>query len=36
MDKDILLDEGEFIVIPKDVEHLLVADQEVHVMLYRT
>ena len=32
-DKDILLDEGEFIVIPKGVEHLPVAEQEVHVML---
>ncbi|HMM22435.1 MAG TPA: cupin domain-containing protein [Selenomonadales bacterium] len=32
-DKDVLLDEGEFIVIPKGVEHLPVADQEVHVML---
>jgi mannose-6-phosphate isomerase-like protein (cupin superfamily) len=32
-DKDVLLDEGEFIVIPKGVEHLPVADQEVQVML---
>lgn len=32
-DKDVSLDEGEFIVIPKGVEHLPVADQEVHVML---
>ena len=32
-DKDVLLDEGEVIVIPKGVEHLPVADQEVHVML---
>lgn len=32
-DKDVLLDEGEFIVIPKGIEHLPVADQEVHVML---
>jgi len=32
-DKDVLLNEGEFIVIPKGVEHLPVADQEVHVML---
>ena len=32
-DKDVLLEEGELIVIPKGVEHLPVADQEVHVML---
>ena len=32
-DKDVLLEEGEFIVIPKGVEHLPIADQEVHVML---
>ncbi|MBU2702949.1 mannose-6-phosphate isomerase-like protein (cupin superfamily) [Sporomusaceae bacterium BoRhaA] len=32
-DKDVLLKEGEFIVIPKGVEHLPVADQEVQVML---
>jgi mannose-6-phosphate isomerase-like protein (cupin superfamily) len=32
-DKEVLLNEGEFIVIPKGVEHLPVADQEVHVML---
>lgn len=32
-DKEVSLAEGEFIVIPKGVEHLPVADQEVHVML---
>ena len=32
-DKDIWLDEGEFVVIPKSVEHKPVAEQEVHVML---
>lgn len=32
-DKDVLLEEGEFIVIPKGIEHLPIADQEVHVML---
>ncbi len=32
-DKDVLVEEGEFIVIPKGVEHLPVADEEVHVML---
>lgn len=32
-DKEVLLNEGECIVIPKGVEHLPVADEEVHVML---
>lgn len=32
-DKDVYLKEGEFIIIPKGVEHLPVAEQEVHVML---
>jgi mannose-6-phosphate isomerase-like protein (cupin superfamily) len=32
-DGDIELDEGEFVVIPKGVEHLPVAHEEVHVLL---
>jgi mannose-6-phosphate isomerase-like protein (cupin superfamily) len=32
-DQDIYLEEGEFLVIPKGVEHLPIAEQEVHVML---
>ena len=32
-DKDVWLDEGEFIIIPKGVEHKPVADEEVHVVL---
>jgi len=32
-DKDVYLDPGEFIIIPKGVEHLPVAEEEVHVML---
>lgn len=32
-DRDIHLDEGEFLIIPKGVEHLPVAEAEVHVML---
>jgi mannose-6-phosphate isomerase-like protein (cupin superfamily) len=32
-DKDIWLDEGEFVVIPKGVEHLPVAEDEVQVIL---
>jgi mannose-6-phosphate isomerase-like protein (cupin superfamily) len=31
--KDIELDPGEFIIIPKGVEHLPVAKEEVHVVL---
>ena len=32
-DGDITLNEGEFVVIPRGVEHLPVAADEVHVML---
>ncbi len=32
-DGDVQLQEGEFIVIPKGVEHLPIAEEEVHVML---
>ncbi len=32
-DRDIVLDEGEFAVIPKGVEHKPVADEEAHVLL---
>lgn len=32
-DQDIYIQENEFIVIPKGVEHLPVADEEVHIML---
>ncbi len=32
-DRDIWLNEGEFLIIPKGVEHLPVADEEVHVLL---
>ncbi len=32
-DRDIWLDEGEFTIIPKGIEHLPVADEEVHVLL---
>ena len=32
-DKDVWLEEGEFIIIPKGVEHKPVADEEVHVVL---
>ena len=32
-DKDISLHPGEFVIIPKGVEHMPVADQEAHVVL---
>lgn len=32
-DRDIWLEEGEFTIIPKGVEHLPVANEEVHVLL---
>lgn len=32
-DQDIQLNEGEFIVIPRGVEHMPVADEEVEVLL---
>src|SRR5215470_10898288 len=32
-DRDIWLEEGEFVIIPRGVEHLPVAQEEVHVLL---
>ena len=32
-DRDILLEEGEFMIIPKGVEHLPIAKEEVHLLL---
>ncbi len=32
-DRDIHLKEGEFAIIPKGVEHLPIAEEEVHVLL---
>lgn len=32
-DRDIHLDEGEFVIIPRGVEHLPIADEECHVLL---
>jgi mannose-6-phosphate isomerase-like protein (cupin superfamily) len=32
-DKDVTLDEGELLIIPRGVDHLPVAQEEVHVML---
>jgi mannose-6-phosphate isomerase-like protein (cupin superfamily) len=33
-DQDIELNEGEFFIIPRGVEHLPIAKEEVHVMLF--
>ncbi len=32
-DRDISLDEGEFVIIPRGVEHCPIAEEEVHVLL---
>ncbi len=32
-DRDLWLQEGEFVIIPKGVEHLPVAEEEAHVLL---
>ena len=33
-DRDIILEEGEFLIVPKGVEHKPVAEEEVHVLLF--
>jgi mannose-6-phosphate isomerase-like protein (cupin superfamily) len=32
-DKDVTLNDGEFLIIPRGIEHMPVAQNEVHVML---
>ena len=32
-DRDLWLQEGEFVIIPKGVEHLPVAEEEAHILL---
>jgi mannose-6-phosphate isomerase-like protein (cupin superfamily) len=32
-DREAIVQEGEFIIVPRGVEHLPVADQEVHILL---
>lgn len=32
-DREVLIREGEFLIVPRGVEHLPVADQECHVVL---
>ena len=33
-DRDVWLEEGEFLVVPRGVEHRPVADEEAHVLLF--
>jgi mannose-6-phosphate isomerase-like protein (cupin superfamily) len=33
-DRDVTLDPGEFCIVPKGVEHLPIAHEEVHIMLF--
>ncbi len=33
-DKDVVLNEGEFLIIPKGVEHMPVAEEEAHILLF--
>ena len=33
-DRSVQINEGEFIIVPKQVEHRPVAEQEVHVLLF--
>ena len=33
-DEDIVLNEGEFYIIPRGVEHMPVAEKEVHILLF--
>jgi len=33
-DRDVTLNTGEFIVVPRGVEHMPVAEEETHVMLF--
>jgi mannose-6-phosphate isomerase-like protein (cupin superfamily) len=32
-DRDIFLEEGEFVIIPRGVEHLPIAEEEAHVLM---
>jgi mannose-6-phosphate isomerase-like protein (cupin superfamily) len=33
-DRDVVLEEGEMLVVPRGVEHLPVAEEEVHLLLF--
>jgi mannose-6-phosphate isomerase-like protein (cupin superfamily) len=32
-DQDVVLEEGEFLIVPRGVEHMPVADEEAHVLM---
>jgi mannose-6-phosphate isomerase-like protein (cupin superfamily) len=32
-DRDVRLEEGEFLIVPKGVDHLPIAEQEAHILL---
>jgi mannose-6-phosphate isomerase-like protein (cupin superfamily) len=33
-ERDVVLDEGEFLIVPRGVEHCPIAEEEVHVLLF--
>jgi mannose-6-phosphate isomerase-like protein (cupin superfamily) len=33
-DQDVVLEEGEFLIVPRGVEHMPVAEEEAHVLLF--
>ena len=33
-DQDVVLEEGEFYIVPRGVEHKPIAEQEVHILLF--
>ncbi len=33
-DQDVILQEGEFLIVPRGVEHKTMADEEAHVLLF--
>jgi len=33
-DKDVLLNEGEFFIVPRGVEHKPIAEEEAHILLF--
>jgi mannose-6-phosphate isomerase-like protein (cupin superfamily) len=33
-ERDVLLEEGEFLIVPRGVEHMPVAEEEAHVLMF--
>ena len=33
-DEDVMLDEGEFLIVPRGMEHMPVAEQEAHILMF--